>query len=1426
MHRQAPGTSSDYKETSPDENEENRSDSSDSEDVGESGDESGLSENREATGGGVEIESYEEEQKKEQEAMDELEDEYREVKSNISPPQLLNLLSKAMDKLVTLTYADISNSVSNGTPFLVDGDMLLVHAMADENWSSHFGGQMLHLIYLCERRMQIFVQKGGTFQIVFFKSWYDAWDGRHDLLLARTVLLLHFKHNSPHEVYEFDHVWDPLFKHHLAKFRPAFILVDLHIGHYPGNPLVKFTYYTERLPLKYRGSVPPQEPRPDLEEFISKVQGYMTLALQQVNSEECDMSQVADIWHGNLFAYILYLLSSRDTAEQSDIWRDDTRLSYERLVTQVGDLSGRQLKPFPVHREAMQLFLTVKHLLQSCIETALSESDKKHIASWLRDLGFEEMVERCKLPLPPKNTLNPGFYVGPSHVRFQMAHLGPELDRNTGGVPDLRVTGFTPDTWQRDLFDIVDKKQSALVVAPTSSGKTYASYYCMEQVLRESNDGIVVYVSPTKALVNQVHATLYARFKNKSMPAGMSAVGVFSREYRHKALECQILVTVPQCLELLLLSPRQHSWVSRLRYVILDEIHCLAGQSGGISWERCLLMIPCPFIALSATVGSPASFHAWLQDVQNFRQEQDLLNGSSRSTGSYHVELVEYYNRHSDLTKYVYSGGKLKHIHPYAFVDDTVIKQNNGIPSHVSLSPSETLELYDIMRSVSEDDQTLDALNPDTFFNSSIFLIRDSVKEKDTKTVRKYEAKLRTLLEIWSQEQPQKFSKVHRQLNCGVNVPSENDSREALFSQCVGLIKTLHQQDMLPALIFSYDRSFVEKMFIKITEFCEEGDVKVEKEKLTKFEKHMEKKKLEELENIPKDFHRNSLGLLDGQSGFRSIGVVDKDDIKLIELRLISENYTSTSPLVRGFRQGLGLHHGGKSAKVKSSVEMMFRLRILNVVIATGTLALGIHMPCRTVVLAGDSPYINALEFHQMSGRAGRRGFDKEGHVVFMGLGRRKVQTLLTDKFPVMVGNFPLSVGTVLRLLLLVSRITSHGELNEATTRDALSRALTLLNCSMAYKTSPFLKIQMKHFFSFATQLLLLQGLVDNTGSPQKLSDIITHLNYHEPGNLAFVFLFRSGALRQLCGSNEKGNISRETELNLVLVLSYLFAVLPLHNSLNDKKFKNSRVKLPPLPAYVTKVLQAYNAQVKLVFDNYFRSMSQQCIITLGEDNKLPLSNVRFGGHDCLEEPQEKTNENKLYNRKERYHDVSCPTWEGEVSSCWLSHLGRRGIMMLVVPPGKERYHDVGCTHLGRRGKTLESLIMNNCEPRTICSLFAALSGHTDTDLYTETSIISNIRHQVFTDIKVVPLVNVDIPLNGYVWDFYNHGIASAIRMDNQLKSGYDFEKLRDFALLLKTITLSIEELEPTNPDDPVLKTFQKVSSTFYSLFNKAYRQH
>jgi hypothetical protein len=57
-----------------------------------------------------------------------------------------------------------------------------------------------------------------------------------------------------------------------------------------------------------------------------------------------------------------------------------------------------------------------------------------------------------------------------------------------------------------------------------------------------------------------------------------------------------------------------------------------------------------------------------------------------------------------------------------------------------------------------------------------------------------------------------------------------------------------------------------------------------------------------------------------------------------------------------------------------------------------------------------------------------------------MGLNERKMRMLLTGKLPNIVGSFPLTVTMVVRLLLMVSDVTSDGVHSEEVTRDALSR--------------------------------------------------------------------------------------------------------------------------------------------------------------------------------------------------------------------------------------------------------------------------------------------------------------------------------------------------------------------------------------------------
>lgn len=87
--------------------------------------------------------------------------------------------------------------------------------------------------------------------------------------------------------------------------------------------------------------------------------------------------------------------------------------------------------------------------------------------------------------------------------------------------------------------------------------------------------------------------------------------------------------------------------------------------------------------------------------------------------------------------------------------------------------------------------------------------------------------------------------------------------------------------------------------------------------------------------------------------------------------------------------RGLAVHHAGLLPTWKVLVERLFQAGLVKVVFATETLAAGINMPARCTVLSsiskrGDSGnrYLTASEFLQMSGRAGRRGMDRVGHVV------------------------------------------------------------------------------------------------------------------------------------------------------------------------------------------------------------------------------------------------------------------------------------------------------------------------------------------------------------------------------------------------------------------------------------------------------------
>ncbi len=194
-----------------------------------------------------------------------------------------------------------------------------------------------------------------------------------------------------------------------------------------------------------------------------------------------------------------------------------------------------------------------------------------------------------------------------------------------------------------------------------------------------------------------------------------------------------------------------------------------------------------------------------------------------------------------------------------------------------------------------------------------------------------------------------------------------------------GIISRLQQRDMLPAIYFIFSRKGCDKSVQAVAHMS----------LVTAAEAELLKRRIDDF------VHRNPEAVRDNQ--------------------------------LDALYQGIAAHHAGILPAWKSLVEQLFQAGLIKVVFATETLAAGINMPARTTVIASLSKrtddghrLLHASEFLQMSGRAGRRGMDKEGHVVTVESpfeGAKEASRLALSPPDPLVSQFTPSYGMVLNLL-------------------------------------------------------------------------------------------------------------------------------------------------------------------------------------------------------------------------------------------------------------------------------------------------------------------------------------------------------------------------------------------------------------------------
>ena len=132
-------------------------------------------------------------------------------------------------------------------------------------------------------------------------------------------------------------------------------------------------------------------------------------------------------------------------------------------------------------------------------------------------------------------------------------------------------------------------------------------------------------------------------------------------------------------------------------------------------------------------------------------------------------------------------------------------------------------------------------------------------------------------------------------------------------------------------------------------------------------------------------------------AGLRLTNSQERSEIRLVIARNM-KNLAEEDLVVLGYyewadalERGIAAHHAGLLPAFKVTVEELFQRGLVKAVFATETLALGINMPARTVVLEKLSKWngeghvaVSPGEYTQLTGRAGRRGIDIEGNAVIL----------------------------------------------------------------------------------------------------------------------------------------------------------------------------------------------------------------------------------------------------------------------------------------------------------------------------------------------------------------------------------------------------------------------------------------------------------
>lgn len=548
----------------------------------------------------------------------------------------------------------------------------------------------------------------------------------------------------------------------------------------------------------------------------------------------------------------------------------------------------------------------------------------------------------------------------------------------------------TLDTTQAHAINMIRDNQSVLILGPPGSGKTHCALYSLDVFALRKSDDLVVYVAPTSELVLQAYANLCETFSTLS-------IGIVCPLLNSVDAKANIVVGTPQELWIYL-SQSELVWSK----VIADEVHTITDNTLGYADSLKYLLYGLrmsrserkSLIALSATIHSDdvPKLVSFLSDISGIRDIHRVVLEPSPIPIRYIYasgkgSLTQTYQGSVDPSPDV-----LFRIFKKLGSDGTLLFAKDDLATWKLFT--ETLKWLEDMNHVyygglidiADEVNALTQQARDCEGEISRLEQVGTSSSRAQKELRNQEV---SELRYTAQAQSRVVDLLHKEWDSFSKSESLPEFYEKASVQDCQIARVYDIQDMeegepIPLV--------VKTLLSEILCFCVSNNTVPHISKTGSFfcltPRRIEEKEFEKFCQMQVSIDQKGKEVVRIQGDSESEWSAINGLVRLAQAEEVS--IASVKPMikimVKAFRFGLALMMPSLPFVVTQTIRKLLNDRRIPVIFSTQDLAVGISYPLRNVVIVGekDDTEISPSLRMQMAGRAGRRGFDTDGRVVFL----------------------------------------------------------------------------------------------------------------------------------------------------------------------------------------------------------------------------------------------------------------------------------------------------------------------------------------------------------------------------------------------------------------------------------------------------------